>query len=1225
MFIKVGEALQSIHLEPLDGSLEQAFLAQLENSVQTLDPAYASVEDAVADMKVRSGLVAYLQAKQSNALRNKVAFSENEKSFDDIIISFKKTAAELKKVAPKAKDFLYFSAVMMHAAEAAALNEDGTPKLRKDGKEVVVGWNTSNDSWKWETNDKSIQAFRNKNGDIFPESELIVAHKKWVGKPLCIDHKSSSVDHVRGFIVDTFYDSKLKRVIGLCALDRHNYPDLAHKVATGYSDSVSMGTGVARAVCYDCGKVARSAPEFCKHMKDKTCYGEINLDLNPIELSIVVNGADPKAHIKHIIASVQNLGQFVDSKSSELRKIASTYRATISSEDGNNNRNLSFESSSLEELKHEIEKAMEELGKIEKSVEEIGHNEVMNADDGNSGLPESNQGLAPPVARYASSSLEDLRAITSGIEAKLSEMKTSVDKLAHAIQEDSMSEINKKSYYQGTEEPTPGSPKYEVDKMNVDLRTKDRIVSSVVDTGPVDQLFPGDLEKKKLVARAEAEERALRRNAAVELAKKALNKEGYWLGTTEPTPGKPQYAPDKMNVDLRDKDKHMVGQKPFPGVGSVDGLHPSPDSADESDELKRKKLLSRAHSARFVKEIKADGSEDRRKSAWQVFFGDQLVLNASVDELTNGRGDFLYDSVATKPFGAKLMNKVKAEGADKVKAMFKTAQDQMPPAMPAAPAADSSAAPAPEMTSAPASADDGQAPKDPHAQAVEMAETIRDTGSDLVDKLQELSTDLADGATHLENEQAEMKAGDPAAMPPATASAEIRSLQTTREQLNRELISTMKSAVASIQNNLSELAMIADYNSKGMVRTASGPMFTTIAQDGMKDARKAIEDGSKIMASFVRYARGTESMLKRAHAEVKGFEMTDENSEFPGIPRFSRPLDENGEPILDHEVPDPLTPVYPDEDPTKADHEVSLEDAPTTDWEDEKSLLDLVEPGDDEDTYIEADEDEDTLHGDENDAVAVMGTPDEVKKMTTTANFDSRNGRAAMRAKLAGAATVKFSPMLDKFHPKGGVKTELDVAVSNNADVIENLEERHEKMLDVALKNPKARKEAQVIQSLIAEGKLAESDLDGLVAEGLDKDAVAYYRKYYSQVDGGSEFASELVKEHVKAGMEESLKTYEIKIARAYELTNDMIARGLVHNNKEAVASQVEDIMSLDDAGFRVFKKAVEANVILQKNAGHMPVVGVRDSFSDVVKVAAADDFVNDLSQLLSSSTRKMF
>ena len=57
-------------------------------------------------------------------------------------------------------------------------------------------------------------------------------------------------------------------------------------------------------------------------MKNKTCYGEINVDLNPIELSIVVNGADPRASIKHIIAAANTLNTYVENKQKELDKLA---------------------------------------------------------------------------------------------------------------------------------------------------------------------------------------------------------------------------------------------------------------------------------------------------------------------------------------------------------------------------------------------------------------------------------------------------------------------------------------------------------------------------------------------------------------------------------------------------------------------------------------------------------------------------------------------------------------------------------------------------------------------------------------------------------------------------------------------------------------------------------------------------------------------------------------
>src|SRR5690606_33356546 len=134
-----------------------------------------------------------------------------------------------------------------------------------DGKPLTVTWEKVGDGIKWKCSDPSVKPYKNANSDIFPESELKLAYKKWIGRPLCLDHKSSSVDMIRGVIVDTFWDDKRKRIIALCALDKKNYPDLARKVAAGYAANVSMGTGVSVAVCTEegCHRAARVASDFC--------------------------------------------------------------------------------------------------------------------------------------------------------------------------------------------------------------------------------------------------------------------------------------------------------------------------------------------------------------------------------------------------------------------------------------------------------------------------------------------------------------------------------------------------------------------------------------------------------------------------------------------------------------------------------------------------------------------------------------------------------------------------------------------------------------------------------------------------------------------------------------------------------------------------------------------------------------------------------------------------
>lgn len=218
-------------------------------------------------------------------------------------------------------DFLYASCIMMHAAESSLVNQETGEVIKNATGKPVSGWfekydgESGRETARWVSPD-GVRPTKNNNGDIFPESELLKAYKNWIGKPLCKDHVSSSVDGIRGVIVDTFYDPKFKRVHALFALDKKNYPDLARKIEAGYATNVSMGTAVGRSVCSECQNVATVASEFCGHVKARTHYGEINFDLNPIELSIVVTGADPRAKIRKIVASLNDYRAQAD----ELRK-----------------------------------------------------------------------------------------------------------------------------------------------------------------------------------------------------------------------------------------------------------------------------------------------------------------------------------------------------------------------------------------------------------------------------------------------------------------------------------------------------------------------------------------------------------------------------------------------------------------------------------------------------------------------------------------------------------------------------------------------------------------------------------------------------------------------------------------------------------------------------------------------------------------------------------------
>ena len=1162
---------------------------------------------------------------------------------DEVLENFRKFANNLKKVAPKAEDFLYFSAVMMHAAESSSLNDDGTIKLNGSGNPVEVGWNKSGGSWRWETNDSSIKPYKNSNGDIFPEEELVKAYKKWVHKPLCIDHKSSSVDHVRGFIVDTYYDRKLKRVIALCALDKQNYPDLARKVSTGYSNCVSMGTAVGRAICSDCGTVAKAEADFCKCMRSKSCYGEINVDLNPIELSIVVNGADPKANIKHIIAAANTLNSYIETKEKEFTKLADKFTANINfniggdmpsgtAEDKSVVTEISVASKDLDSFAKDVNKAIEDFKKLQDSLVEAEKSSEHGNDSASNGLEEMkadttvDSGLAPPHARYASSNVDpitQLREFTKDIEVKLSHMKHNLDKLANAsnIQEENMSgnnEISKKGYFQGTEEPTPGQAKYPKDKLNEDLRNHtDKQMVGQMDTGPVDGMHPGpdstnmsELERKKMLARAESEERAMKRNAIVNLAKQAIeNKQAYYLngdgkenpGT--PTPGKVKYPADKLNEALRNhEDKHMNGQKPFPGVGSVDGMHPSPSSADIADEKKRKEMLSRASLvARFVKASNNDGTQNLGKSAWEVFLGDKLVLKASVNELSGNRAGMMYDGIATKSFGSKLIEKIKVHGAPAVLSLVKRAEDPAAPAAP--PAAEAPPAEAPPMEDMGGSGDKKES-------VSEIAEKIRDLSSDLVE---------ADAA--VTGEKAEMGKIDGAPEMAAAASG-TANLHVLRREINGALGSALKESIAELANHQQELELIQGMYDKGAVNSENSEFVGSLVDDALTEAKSAIADGFKLMTAFVKYARGTKTIIKQAEiqAELDALEGDDNMSDDNSSDDLMQLIQETNADLADAET------NFSNDDP----EELTLLDAELGE-----------EPADDkgnqlEEMFQQADDNDATLQVKPGEALPSGYTGDvEVK-----ASFNSREGRAALRAKLAADATgkyddgqlqdmskQKFSDMLDEADSLADGQTKLDVKPSDNLGKVETLPEINKEMLDLAKAPPKVRKEAEAIHKLVLEGSLDKNDIDSLVSLGLDKDAVAYYKKYWAQADGGSEFASELVKEHVKAGMEEELNKYRIKLARSYELAYDMVDRGMCAHDRSAISDEVERIMKFNDDNFESLKRVVAKRApSMHKEAGRMPQVGMIGSGEVNTSASPSDEnLYSQLSAAFSKSPKKLF
>lgn len=1159
----------------------------------------------------------------------------------EITKHFKKTVADLKKqasktdmhgkrIAPKANGFLYFTCIMMHAAEAACLDDEGNIKKNANGEELSFGWDKKADgSWIWQCSDPNVMPYKNSNCDIFPEEELKKAYKKWVGKPLCLDHKSQSVDMIRGIVVDTVYDEKKKRIIALCALDKENHPELARKVASGYAASVSMGTAVGKAICTEagCHRVARVESDFCEHMRAKSCYGEINVELSPIELSIVVNGADPKAKIRRVISAADRVAKYEDRK--KLDEAGITVDAAI--EEANQIK---------QQLEQEIHDLQEEASdntslSIEGSDPYASRGQGPEMDEiSGEPKPAGNTPQALDTARFAENMSDNLNKLRE----KIGELDNFINKMASVKEvadlprknrhEDTVMANTKNAYFQGgggVNEPTPGQVKYPKEDSDSIRNNQDKQMVGAPpfeEVGGADGMYPGDEQKKKELQRlaAEAEQRGLRRQAAMEKAKELIQKkrEAYFQGgggVNEPTPGKPKY--DKEDSDsIRDKqDKQMVGAPPFPGVGSTTGLY----GTDEAD----KKKLLRAHrlGARFVKASNEDGSDNLADSQWHIYAKDsngkaKLVLSASVAELAGeDRVNKLYAGIATKDYGLKMIDVIKSEGLDNAKAIFKGAQPA-PAAPGAAPAAPVDAAPPAEVPTA------VEPPMGEEPMAEGDFEPAGETGSptdQIQDKIRELGNLHADlekavealedeesglGAEDLEGPEAGLEGPDagggmgvPAGQP-VTASVSVKAVKTT---LANGMRKGMKQAQAELEDMMDELKLIQRVNGDGLDASAN-KMVAELLKDAKPEIDQAKKNAYKMMASFVRYAKGVENLKKTAQLDVD-----------LGISEDAkrRQMPEHKPAPKTTPAPKPTLPV-PEADPTDNPPEadptlkpgraepMAAEDANDADSQDYKELSYALE---DVATALEE----------------TKKKEEEMNLVTASKGIANmtREERDAMRVKLAQKG-VQFSDMLQKAHPGGGFTTDLDVKPEGDLAKVETLPEAKDKHMDVATAAPRnVREAAEKIQKLVIAGTIdPKSDFPALIAEGLDPAAVSYWKSLWGNVDpDASKWVGELVKEHQSKKTAAAEENTKVKVARAYELAYAMAERGLCPHNPGSLRQQAEKILSYSEENFAHLQETL--NRIPVKTAS-VPEVGVQDSVVTATQFvqpplrAEGEDLVNE-------------
>jgi hypothetical protein len=1101
----------------------------------------------------------------------------------DIENRMAKFAQELKVIAPQAKDFLYFTAVMMHAAEAACINEDGSPKRLPNGEVVTAHWEPVGDGVKWICNDPNIMPYKNNNLDIFPSLELKKAYRNWIGRPLCLDHQSQSVDKIRGVIVDAVYDDKRQRVIALCALDAKNYSDLADKVKTGVANNVSMGTAVGRAVCTDCQRVARTEKDFCHHMRTRSCYGEINLDLSPIELSLVVQGADPKAKVKHIIASdvAKAAGLLTDYlQLKEASREVSTHDLESIKKD-------------LEKLTNRIKSVVRLSNEKDDESDAVGptHSKwSMESEVSNDPSTQINAPEAFPT--YAS----ELQQAILGAQTKLASLQENLLRLETKNEEPTMTKKN--AYFQGTEEPTPGQRKYPIDPLNDKARLMDKHLHGKApfpDTGDVEGLYPGDEQAKKELQRlADEHERAMFRAAALKKAKEQLMAKGYFQGTEDPKPGQRTYTPDPLNEKAREQDKQMVGAPPFPGVGDIEGLY--------GDDMSTKEKLSRAAlKARFEKVAQPDGRIDKAASRWIVLANEKPILAATVNQITKGNSDALYDAVATERFGKSLLSRIQNEGFHATaSALLKSAQGAPPPPAPAEAAPPAEVAPP---------VDDLVPPEEVGDEAGDP-DIIVDDMADLIDELRNKLDQLKDKVSGPVVEDAEglegiAPAGDEEFAPPVGgAPKSAAQLQSMRKRVNAMLQEGIDETITALAKHIRELnsASRVYKEAYSSMSAKQRDELNTLTISAVKDARAMLTDTNKLMAAVVKYAHGTAELEKRAAAEAR-FKKSAQTVD----PATGATVSGNGSSM-----------IFPTEtikaDKTDADDDLEL---------DIRELLDEIEEevnGDEKEESLFKDLELDLNEEEAEEEVDELNVPlnaldtEGGETVVNTDKLASKAARAQARVKLAQQGLLGFNDLSDQAHPGGSADAvragNLDVKPAAPGAAFHVYKDLKDAMLELANMPVKVRKQAEMIQQLVSEGRMKAEDVDKLVKHNIDADAVKYWKAMWGETKDAesSEFASKLTKEHAQAKQAEQVEAEKGRIKRAYQMANEMFLKGLIAENQ--IDAQASEIMNYNDHGFESLKRIIAKQPAIKQAS--VPNVGLLSSGDVILPAVQASQQTNN-------------
>jgi len=1066
----------------------------------------------------------------------------------EIVERLSKLATDVRAIAPKSEDFLYFSIIFLKSAESSYLDDNGGIKKASNGEDA---WGFFDENWRWHGN---VPPHRNNNRDIFPESELKKATKKWIGMPLCRDHESSSVDGIRGIILDAHYDDKFKQVVGLCALDKVNYPDLARKVETGLVRYGSMGTAVEVSICSECGNKASTQKEYCPHVMNKTAHGEINVGLKPIEYSLVVQPAEPGAILLKCLASLEEyrtefinygvdnvdemMGRISEKQASHLETIMKTAcgengcnvtqrRKIVTSFLANNgfiikesdNKDLSgqqsaaiksyaYNQSGLDTERFTSSEEPEEQRNLTSGVS------TTSSITGGKGT-EENPNFAAEADVVKAVDRTSPAPLTSVAGVKDSE-KLSINQLL----EDIMNETNLKkraelrrriAYMQGGESVDDKSYRepagFKSDKMSETIRnTQDR---HLLQDGDMNKLTREDMAVKEKLSRAELQEARLRRIAYMQ-GGDSVDDKSY----REPS----AYKSDKMSETVRNtQDRHLLQD------GDMNKL--------TREDLALKEKLSRASArgagltkvayngpsltTRFSIKRNSNGTINKTASVFEVFSGNKRVIAATAGQIFGADLNSNWDWIKSQGYGQEVCKHIRASGIPYVSGLLKSAQE-------AGAALDAGAAlpPPPDMGAAPAAPDMGALPLPPDMGAMaegeegsdEEVEESEDKSEEPAVQIDEELSKIDEAASNVRDLVNELKDKQEADVDVNVFTGKKKNegeeaADEGKLALSRHLMDNLKKAYRQLDSSADELAMVAEtYDNISKLSSLQRREFVKLAYDARKDSARILGEAT----SLIRIAKtfvNTTKIKKSAQAVVEKDFMKDDY--------------------------------------------VDYEDDMMGDMMDDESM--------------------------DNSSYADDEAKDDASELVTAA----MNMRKARREAIVKQAETKVLAKRAAARSSLLKKSQQNSDAPLKPDLADDAKDKHHKGPHHKGPHHKAEEE-------ITEGDEKSDDLNDMSAlhtmNGLQM-GMRSQENMSSGMKTGPQMSDSIKPFDVRTSAlnsrmqekraEEERESYRIKLRRAYDVGMDMQRKGLLPHTKVALDRQVDDIMSFDDGAFESFKRSI--------------------------------------------------